>query len=148
MSHRSCGILAPKKVAGKDKSKKKLPSHMFDDFHAILIGTNLKTQESNMHGKLKEIFPFIDTEETFMLYKDSEMIPMKTWRILILQQNGEDYIILCIFSEDFIKKQKIQNILKIILINSNINLFAPIRQQFWIETLNLTSSCPVYHKCK
>ena len=101
-----------------------------------------------MHGKLKEIFPFIDTEETFMLYKDSEMTPMKTWRILILQQNGEDYIILCIFSEDFIKKQKIQNILKIILINSNINLFAPIRQQFWIETLNLTSSCPVYHKCK
>ena len=45
---------------------------MYDYFHAHLVGINLKTQESNMFGKLKELFPFIKTGETFMLYKDSK----------------------------------------------------------------------------
>ena len=38
--------------------------------------------------------------------------------------------------------QKIQKVLKAIQINSKINLFGPIYQQFLIETLKLTSSCP------
>ena len=58
-----CGILAPKKVVEKDKSRKKLPSCMFDDFHTHFVETNLKTKESNMHEKLTMHFPGIFTEE-------------------------------------------------------------------------------------
>ena len=41
-----CGILAAKKfvVVEKEKSKKKLPSCMYYDFHAHLFETDLKTQ--------------------------------------------------------------------------------------------------------
>ena len=45
------GNLAPKKVVEKERSKKKLPFCIYDDFHAHLVKTNLKTQKSNMHGK-------------------------------------------------------------------------------------------------
>ena len=69
-------ILVPKKVV--ENNKKKLPSYMYDDFHAHLVVTNSNTQESNMHGKLKKWIPFIYTEKTYMLYKDSEFILMRS----------------------------------------------------------------------
>ena len=49
------GILSPKNIVENEKSKKKLPSCMYDDFHAHLVETNLKTDESNMHGKYKKL---------------------------------------------------------------------------------------------
>ena len=63
-------ILATKKLAEKNKSKKKFPSHTYDDFHAHLVVTSLKTQESTMHGKMTHPLSFINTEETYMLYKE------------------------------------------------------------------------------
>ena len=63
------GIIAPKKFVEKEKNKKKLPSRIYDNFHAHLVETKLKTQESNMHEKLKEKlkkhFPYILTEERY-----------------------------------------------------------------------------------
>ena len=38
-----CHILAPKKIFQQDKSKKKHPSCIFDDFNAHLVWTNLNT---------------------------------------------------------------------------------------------------------
>ena len=37
-------------------------------------------------------------------------------------------------------------ILRNLLINSNVTLLALIHQQFSIKTLKLTSGCPVYHR--
>ena len=44
------GILDLKKVVEKDKNKKNLTSHMYDDFCAHLVVMNLKTQESKING--------------------------------------------------------------------------------------------------
>ena len=60
---------------------------MHDDFHVHLVGTNLKTQESNMHGKLKGLYPYIYTEETCMLYKDSEMISLNSMKDMDFSTN-------------------------------------------------------------
>ena len=59
-----CGIITPKKVVEKKKSKKKHSSCMYDDFDTHLIGTHLKTQESNMPGKINGLYPYIFTEKT------------------------------------------------------------------------------------
>ena len=75
-----CGILAPKKVVEKDKSKKKLPSCIYHDFHAHLVGTNLKTQESDMYEKMKQLLPFIYIKETYRHCKYSDFISMKTMK--------------------------------------------------------------------
>ena len=60
-------ILAPKKIVDNEKSIKKLPSYMYDDFHAHLVETYLKAQVSNMHKELNEKmqkdFPYIFTKE-------------------------------------------------------------------------------------
>ena len=37
-------IMAQNKIVDKEKSKNKLPSPLYDDFHAHLIETNLKTK--------------------------------------------------------------------------------------------------------
>ena len=64
-------ILAPKKVDEKDKSKKETLSCMYDYFYAHLVVINLKTQASNMHGKMKQQLPFIYTDENNKLFNDS-----------------------------------------------------------------------------
>ena len=55
-----CGIL-----------EKKRPSCMYNDFHAHLVETHLKTQESTMHENFKEKlnrhFPYILKEERYRL---------------------------------------------------------------------------------
>ena len=79
---------------------------MYDEFHAHLAGTNLKTQESSMHWRLKGLHTYMYKEEMYMLHKDSEIMQM------------------------------IQKVLKTIQINSNINSFSPISQQYLIETLS------------
>ena len=38
----------------EEKSKNTIPSYMYDDFHAHLLGMNLKTQDSKMDQNLKE----------------------------------------------------------------------------------------------
>ena len=62
-----CQIIAPKKIVNNERSKKKLPSPIHDDFHAHIVETNLKTQASNMHEeskeKVKKKFPHIFIEE-------------------------------------------------------------------------------------
>ena len=67
MSHKYSWNHSSKKIVDNEKSKKKLPSHMYDDFFAQLVDTNLKTQASNMHEKSKEKvkkeFLFIFMEE-------------------------------------------------------------------------------------
>ena len=40
--------------------------------------TNLKTQELNMHGKLKRLYPYIYTEETYMTFNSSDFTWMKS----------------------------------------------------------------------
>ena len=66
---------------------------MYDDFHAHLVETNLKTQKSYMHekNKLKKHFPYILTEERYRTSKSFEFTSMKsvkdmdltaTWRRL------------------------------------------------------------------
>ena len=62
-------ILAPK-IVDNEKSKKKLPSCMYDASYAHLVETNLKTQaSSNMHEMLKEKvkkeFLYIFTKERY-----------------------------------------------------------------------------------
>ena len=49
MSNTSLPNHSSKEIVDNEKSKKKLPSCMYDDFHAHLVETNLKTQASNMH---------------------------------------------------------------------------------------------------
>ena len=61
----------------KDVSKKKLPSSMYDDFHAHVVGTNLKNHELIMHWKLKRLYSYIYTEETYMISKSSHMISVR-----------------------------------------------------------------------
>ena len=65
MAHYLCEILTLMKVVNKTKSKKKLPSHIHDDFHAHLVGTNFKIQESYMHGKLKGLHAYILRDEKY-----------------------------------------------------------------------------------
>ena len=72
------GILALKKVIQKDKIKKKRSSHMYDDFHAHLVGTTIKAQETNMHGELKGFHPYIYTEETYKPSKLSDFTSLKS----------------------------------------------------------------------
>ena len=45
--------------------------------HAHLVVTNLKTQESNMHGNMKKQLPFIYTEKAYRLSKYSYFTSMK-----------------------------------------------------------------------
>ena len=66
---------------------------------------------------------------------------------LICPRTGEGYVPLHLFWVNFLKIQNIQNILKTIQINLNIDLFVIIYNQFWIETLKLTSGCHSYHRC-
>ena len=72
------GLLAPKKMIEKDKSKKKIPSYIHDDFHVHSVGTNSKTQQSNMHQKLKGLYPYIYTEKTYWISKSSDMITLRS----------------------------------------------------------------------
>ena len=58
------GIIPPKKVVEKKKIEKKFLSHIYDDFCAHLVETNLKMQVSNMHVKFMMCFPNILTKKT------------------------------------------------------------------------------------
>ena len=57
-------ILASKKIVEKRKVKK-LPTCMYDEFHAYLVETNLKTQESKCYGRLTTHYTEIFTEEEY-----------------------------------------------------------------------------------
>ena len=75
-------IIAPKEIVDYEKSKTKLPSCMYDDFHSHLVDTNLKTQASNMHEKLKEKvkieFPFPLIEERYRTLTVSKFTSMRS----------------------------------------------------------------------
>ena len=55
---------------------------MNDDFHAHLVGMNLKTQESNMHEELKEMvkkyLPHLLTEERYGTSRFTEFTSMRS----------------------------------------------------------------------
>ena len=86
-----CYILASKKVVEKHKSKKRHSSHMYDDFHSHLVGTNSNTQEPNMHGKVKGIYPYIYTEEMKRLSKHSDFTSMKSMKDMDASINWRSY---------------------------------------------------------
>ena len=77
-----------------------------------------------MHGKLKELLPFISTKEMFILNKNSEMTSLKSVKGMDASTNWR-----------ILKKADDSKILKTIQINSNKNLFAPTCHQFSIEIL-------------
>ena len=68
---------------------------MYDNFHAHLAWTNLKTQESNMYRMLKELYPYIFTEETYMLHNDLEMISLKSVKDM---DSSTNWRMLCFFA--------------------------------------------------
>ena len=68
---------------------------MYNDFHAHLVWTNSKTKESNMNQKLKEFHPYIYTEETYMLYKDSKIRLIKFFKDI---NSSTDWRRLCSFA--------------------------------------------------
>ena len=56
---------------------------MHDDFHAHKVETNLKTQESNMHGmhgKLRRSYPEIFTEEMYRTSSVREFTSMRSMK--------------------------------------------------------------------
>ena len=144
-------IIAPKKIVDNEKSKKKLPSCMYGDFHAHLVETNLKTQASNMHekpkDKVKKEFPYIFTEERYMTSKFTKFTSMRSVKDM---DSTTCWKWLCCFahvrkevantSKDYIKMKKVQR-------DSKVSFYAPIYQHFWIGILKLTSGCPAYHRC-
>ena len=70
---------------------------MYNDFHAHLVWTNLKIQESNMHGKLKVLYPYINTQESYMLSKSSDFLPMKSVKDMDVLTNYVEMVnLLCI----------------------------------------------------
>ena len=77
MSHIFHQILALK-IVQNEKKKTKLPPCMYDNFHAHLVETYLKTQESNMHGKLTVHFPDIITGERYRTSMFREFTSMKS----------------------------------------------------------------------
>ena len=62
---------------------------MYDNFHAYLVDTNLKTQASNMHEKSKEKvkkeFPYLFMEER---YRTSSVSKFTTMRCHAYQNMG------------------------------------------------------------
>ena len=70
---------------------------MYDDFHAHLVVTNLKNQESNMHGKMKLQLPFIYTEKNYTLSKYSDLTSMRTVKDMECSTNCEGYVPLHLF---------------------------------------------------
>ena len=99
---------------------------MYDNFHAQFIRTNLKIQKSNMHGKLKELFPYIFTEENYRTSKSLEFTSMKSVNDMNQQLVGESYASLQTFWEQFQSMQKSSKVLKNLQMDSNISLYAPI----------------------
>ena len=70
-------IIAPKKLVERDKSKKKL---LFWWLSSMPNEDQFKTQQSNMHGKIKRFLKFQNSDQWGML---------RTW---IFQLIGEDYV--------------------------------------------------------
>ena len=60
---------------------------MYDEFHAHLVGANLKTQKL----KLKGVYCDIYAKEMYMLYKAAEMLSIKSAKDIDFQ--------LCIYFE-------------------------------------------------
>ena len=142
-------ILAPKKVVEKEKSKKKLPSCMYDDFHAHLVWTNSKTKESNMNQKLKEFHPYIYTEETYMLYKDSKIRLIKFFKDI---NSSTDWRRLCSFAfifSEFSKHAKDSESSENHLDLFQHQLVCTHSSTILLETLELTSCdfLPSMNKC-
>ena len=76
-------ILATNKFNKKNKSKKKLQPLVNDDFHAHLVVNNLKLHKLNIHGELNQLLSFVHTEESYMLYQDSDF---KSMRLLMKKE--------------------------------------------------------------
>ena len=135
------------KIIEKDKSKEKYPSHMYDDFHAHQLWPIWKLNSQTCIGHWRGCILTSTQRKHRRFLSLLNSYQCNLWMTWILPSIGGGYVPFNSFWVSFLMMQKIQNIVKILQINSNINSFVPICHQSWIEIFKLNSGCPVYHKC-
>ena len=127
------GHLSSKEAVKMEKSKKKLSFQMYDDFHAHLVVTNLKTQKSSMHKKLKErvkkSFSYILTAKRCRTSMFTEFTLMRCGKDMFSTISWKWFY--CFESlADFQTMQKSFKVLKFLQSGFKISFYTSIYQQF------------------